>query len=147
MSKPQLRDLVPHRPPMLLLDELVSSDDEHTVCAVTIRPDSMFAEAGRVPAWVALEYCAQCVAVFAGLRARSRGEPPRLGLLVAARDLTLEVDAFEQGDVLQVSVRSVFGESRVGRFECEVRRAGIAVANATLSVYQPDNLDVVPEPD
>lgn len=145
MSGPDLQDLMPHRPPMLLLDELVSSDAESAICAVTVRADSIFAEGGRVPAWVALEYCAQCVAVFAGLRARANGDAPRLGLLVAARELTLETDWFDKGDVLQVCARLVFGESRVGRFECEVRRAGIAVATASLSVYQPEHRDGVAE--
>lgn len=147
MKGPDLQALMPHRPPMLLLDELVSFDDESALCAVTVRPDSIFAEGGRVPAWLALEYCAQCVAVFAGLRARATGEPPRLGLLVAARDLTLETDWFDSGDVLQVGARLIYGESRIGRFDCEVRRAGIPVATASLSVYQPEHRNVVADAD
>lgn len=141
MKPPSLAELVPHRPPMLLLDELVAYDDASATCAVTIRTDSMFAENGRVPAWVALEYCAQCVAAFAGLRAHERGEPPRLGLLVSARELDLETEWFSPGDRLIVEARHVFGEVRVGRFECEIRRAGSRVAKASLSVYQPEQRD------
>ena len=142
MSWPSLHELLPHRPPMLLLDEVVAFDGETVTCAVVIRPDALFVEHGRVPAWVALEYCAQCVAAFAGLRARAHGAAPALGLLVAARDLTLETDAFASGDALLVDARLVFGELRVGRFECQVRRAGAVVAKASLSVYQPEDRDV-----
>jgi predicted hotdog family 3-hydroxylacyl-ACP dehydratase len=142
MSWPSLHELVPHRPPMLLLDEVLAFDGATATCAVTVRADSMFAENGRVPSWVALEYCAQCVAAFAGLRAGKEGGRPRLGLLVAARDLTLETDFFAAGDRLLVDARLVFGELRVGRFECEVRRDGAVVAKASLSVYQPEDRDV-----
>jgi predicted hotdog family 3-hydroxylacyl-ACP dehydratase len=142
MTWPSLTELVPHRPPMLLLDEVVSFDGSTATCALTVRAGSMFAENGRVPSWVALEYCAQCVAAFAGLRAHAAGGAPRLGLLVAARELTLETDFFETGDRLLVDARLVFGELRVGRFECELRRAGAVVAKASLSVYQPEDRDV-----
>jgi predicted hotdog family 3-hydroxylacyl-ACP dehydratase len=127
---------------MLLLDEVVAFDGTTATCAVTVRSDSLFATDGRVPAWVALEYCAQCVAAFAGLRAHAAGGTPKLGLLVAARDLTLEADFFEAGERLLVDARLVFGELRVGRFECELRRAGAVVAKASLSVYQPEDRDV-----
>jgi predicted hotdog family 3-hydroxylacyl-ACP dehydratase len=146
MSFPSLRELVPHRPPMLLLDEVVAFDGATATCAVTVRSDAPFAEDGRMPAWVALEYCAQCVAAFAGLRARGEGRPPRLGLLVAARDLTLDVDSFAAGERLIVVARLVFGEVRVGRFECEVTRAGTVVAKASLSVYQPEDRDAGADP-
>jgi predicted hotdog family 3-hydroxylacyl-ACP dehydratase len=138
---PSLGELVPHRPPMLLLDEVLAFDGDTATCAVTLREDAMFAEHGRVPAWVALEYCAQCVAAFAGLRARAEGRPPQLGLLVAARDLVLECDFFAAGDRLVVHARLEFGELRVGRFACEVRREGAVVAKASLSVYQPEGRD------
>jgi predicted hotdog family 3-hydroxylacyl-ACP dehydratase len=147
VSSRDLEELVPHRAPMLLLDELVSSGDECTVCSVTPRADSVFAENGRVPSWVALEYCAQCVAVFAGLRARDAGEAPRLGMLVAARDLALETEWFDPGEVLHVSARLVFGDSRMGRFECEVTRGRSTVAKASLSVYQAEHRDVVVDAD
>jgi predicted hotdog family 3-hydroxylacyl-ACP dehydratase len=141
MSWPALHELVPHRPPMLLLDEVVAFDGERATCAVVVRRDCPFADGARVPSWVALEYCAQCVAAFAGLRARAQGGAPALGLLVAARDLTLDVDFFDAGDALLVDARLVFGELRVGRFDCQVRRAGAVVVKASLSVYQPEHRD------
>jgi predicted hotdog family 3-hydroxylacyl-ACP dehydratase len=127
---------------MLLLDEVVAFDGETATCGVVIRSDALFVEDGRIPAWVALEYCAQCVAAFAGLREHGSGGKPRPGLLVAARDLTLDLDSFAVGDALLVDARLTFGELRVGRFECQVRRAGAVVAKASLSVYQPEDRDV-----
>ncbi len=151
MTLPSLAEVLPHKPPMVLLDEIIAFDDDSATCAVTIRSTSTFAGPDGVPSWVALEYCAQCIAVFAGLRARARGGVPRMGLLVAARDMTLETDRFALGDRLIVRARLEFGEERVGRFICEVTRAEAAsetpdsrpaglVAKASVSVYLPEHV-------
>lgn len=138
MSFPAIHELLPHRPPMLLLDAVVAFDDESVECTVEIRESSTFFEPGAgVPAWVALEYCAQAIAAFAGLKARSAGGEPRIGLLVAARELTLQTQVFRAGQRLRIRARREFGEERVGRFACEVWCDGAVVANASLSVYLP----------
>jgi predicted hotdog family 3-hydroxylacyl-ACP dehydratase len=137
---PDVRDLVPHQPPMLLLDALRSCAEDSVTCTVTIRPDSMFAEGHdgerRVPAVVGLEYMAQSVAVYAGLTARRAGRPPRIGFLIGCRELRLEVEGFSVGDTLDVEVRRLWGESDLGSFACAVRRAGEILVSGTLSVYQ-----------
>lgn len=138
---PDLSRLVPHRAPMLLIDELVSVDGDSAVSRVTIRPDSPFAVNGRVPGWVSLEYAAQCVAAFAGTRDHAAGSKPRPGFLVAARDFTLSTDNFDVGDCLLVHARLTWGEAVVGRFECHIEREGEVVARASLSVYQPEQRD------
>lgn len=99
---------------------------------------TFFEPPGGVPAWVALEYCAQAIAAFAGLKARDQGGAPRMGLLVAAREFSLQTSVFPAGDKLVVRAHREFGEERVGRFACQVLRAGAVVANASLSVYLPD---------
>lgn len=134
---PPIEQLLPHRPPMLLLDEVIAFDAESVECAVEIRESSTFFEPGGVPAWVALEYCAQAIAAYAGLKARASGGQPKIGLLVAARELTLQTEVFRAGDKLRIRARREFGEERVGRFACEVLRDGVAVAHASLSVYLP----------
>ncbi len=144
-SLPSLIELLPHRPPMLLLDELLDHDAKSATCSVTIRESSTFAEPLGVPAWVALEYCAQCVAAYAGLKARAKGGEPRTGLLVAARDFVLHAEYFQPGETLIVHARIEFGEERVGRFDCDVRRDGRVVAKASLSVYLPEHGGPPPE--
>lgn len=137
MSFPPIAELLPHKPPMLLLDALTLFEEDAAECTVTIRESSTFFEQGGVPAWVAMEYCAQCIAAYAGLRARQRGGQPRMGLLVAARDLTLHTDFFRPHETLVIRAQREFGEEQVGRFDCVVKRDGSVVATASLSVYLP----------
>ena len=133
---PPVAELLPHSPPMILLDEVVEADGRRAVCRVRVRGDSPFAEGGKVPAVVAIEYMAQAVSAYAGLQARARGAPPRIGYLLGTRELTLEVDAFDVGDELVVEAVYVWGDETLGAFDCTVRRAGQTVAAATLNVHQ-----------
>jgi predicted hotdog family 3-hydroxylacyl-ACP dehydratase len=141
---PSLRELVPHEPPMLLLDNLLAHDANTAVCEVQIQAQSPFLEEGsgagapQVPAVVGLEYMAQCVAVFAGLSARRENRPPTLGFLVGCRELRLATEGFAIGDRLVVEARWIWGESVLGSFACTVRREGELLAEGTLTVYRGD---------
>jgi len=133
---PPIASVVPHSGTMLLLDEVVAFDGHRVVCRVRLRPDSTFMDAGRVRAIVALEYMAQAVAAFAGLRARFAGESVQIGYLLGTRELRLAVDDFEAGDELLVEAAHVWGEEQLGSFDCTVSEGGRKVASATLNVYQ-----------
>jgi len=133
---PPLVDLVPHKPPMLLLDRVLSYSTDVVRCEVEIRSDSRFVEDGQVPAVIGLEYMAQAVAAFAGLTARSEKKEFRLGLLLGSRELRFETDGFLVGDRLVVEARRTWGESELGHFACRIEREAELLASGTLSVYQ-----------
>ncbi len=42
MSIEQIQAAIPHRPPMLLVDEIISQTDDHIVCQKTFRDDEFF---------------------------------------------------------------------------------------------------------
>jgi len=137
---PPIAEVVPHRPPMLLLDRVLSYDGEGAVCELVIKPNSPFVEAsesgGEVPAVVGLEYMAQAAAAAAGMSARDKGGPPRMGFLLGCRNLTIAVDSFRVGDRLTVEARRTFGENDLGSFACQVRRGDEVLVEGALTVYQ-----------
>jgi predicted hotdog family 3-hydroxylacyl-ACP dehydratase len=134
---PPVTELVPHKPPMLLLDRVLSYSDDLMRCEVQIRPESPFvAGAEGVPAIVGLEYMAQTVAAFAGLSARAKGEPPRIGFLLGSRDVRIDVTSFAIGDRLTIEARRTWGENDLGSFACEVRRGADVLLQGNLTVYQ-----------
>jgi len=132
---PAIAEVLPHSAPMILLDEIVAYGGANIRCRATIRSDSMFVDAGRVRAIVSLEYMAQAVAAFAGMRGRSIGAPPRIGYVIGAREMALEVDQFEIGDELLVDAEEVWGDERMSSFRCRVTRDGRCVAEAGLNFY------------
>ncbi len=134
---PPLRQLVPHAPPMLLLDELVEWAPGRARCAVRLRPDSPFMEDGRVRALVSLEYMAQAAAACAGMEARGGEGAARGGLLLGTRELSLAVAHFRAGDELMVEAERVSADEQVTSFRCQVHRGQELVARAVLSVFHP----------
>jgi predicted hotdog family 3-hydroxylacyl-ACP dehydratase len=139
MTLPDIRSLIPHTGPMVLLDRVVAADEENLCAEVRIRADSLFFDGSGVGAWVGLEYMAQAIAAYAGFTARLRGEPVKLGFLLGARRYECSRPMFALGSVLHVHVRRVLqSESGLGSFECRIDNdRKQRLATATLTVFQP----------
>src|SRR5512139_2637408 len=107
MELPDIRDLLPHSGPMVLLDHVVAADDESLCAAVRVRADSLFYVDGGVGGWVGLEYMAQAIGAFAGFHARLRGEPVRIGYLLGTRHYECKQPRFDLGRYLRIYVKRV----------------------------------------
>jgi len=131
---PPLGDLLPHEMPMILLDEVVDCNGDHMTCQVTPRSGMPFVEAGGVHPVVAIEYMAQCIGAWVGLRAQERGEPIRLGFLLGCREMQLHRRWLPLGTRLTVQSKRAWGDDDLGSFECQVDDEQGCVATALLSV-------------
>lgn len=131
-----IEELLYHRPPMIFLDEVIESGPNSLIAGVEIRPGIPFFESGRgVPAWVGLEYMAQAVAAFAGIRARAEDAPIRLGMLIGCRRYSTKLSVFPPGASMVVRVRELaWGESGLGSFDCTLSAPDI-VAKGRIAVY------------
>ena len=137
---PEPAKLVPHAGPMCLLSRVLEHSREHTICAVDVDASVLFRDAeGAVPAWLGLEYMAQCMAAHAGLEAAA-GRRRTRALLLGSRRLRLAVDGFSAGTSLVVSARHHRGEAGLVAFDCEIRDAagGPALVEGRVNVYTLD---------
>lgn len=75
--------LLPHQPPMRLIDEIVAWDEQQ-ICALADPAASPFADEHGLPACFGLELMAQTAAAFFTLQAGA-GATPRQGMLIASR--------------------------------------------------------------
>ncbi|NVD71145.1 hotdog family protein [Duganella sp. BJB1802] len=144
MTMPDVRELVPHSGRMVLLDRVLSADDDNLCAEVRIHAGSMLAGEEGVGAWVGIEYMAQAIAAHAGWLALQRGEAVKVGFLLGSRKYASSVPLFATGSVLLVHVQRVLqGENGLGAFDCRIDVAGgaSAVATATVTVFQPDNVN------
>lgn len=85
-----IADLLPHRPPMLLLDRVLAAREQQLWCRINLTQHSEFAEADGVPSNLALEYLAQTAAALLSLRAQTEiahAAPPAPGMLIACPKL------------------------------------------------------------
>jgi predicted hotdog family 3-hydroxylacyl-ACP dehydratase len=133
---PDVAELLPHAGPMRLIARVLLHEPRRTVCALDPAASDLFRSAdGRVPAWLALEWMAQCIAAHGGLLARASGAPPAPGMLVGAKRLELARAAFAPGDVLEVEACYAGGAGSLASFECALRAGVERVASGSLSVY------------
>lgn len=132
---PSVAELVPHEPPMLLVDELLEWSPDHTLVRATIRAGNPFVSEGRMPATILLEHMAQAIAVANGMADRAAGRSAgEIGLLLGTRELELSCEALAVGDVLELRVVREFADGKLARYACTAARAGELLARATINV-------------
>ena len=129
-----VESLVPHRPPMSLLDEIVSCDMKEGPLSAAFSARREWAEN-----WSAIEYMAQAAAALAGAADRAGGYegPPKPGFLLGTRKMGLDFDRFEPGKRYIARTRSVLIDEEAGSFECEIADGERVLARATLNAFRP----------
>lgn len=139
MISSSVRDLLPHAPPMVLLDEVTACDQDQTSAVLKINETSPFyiKDVG-VPSYVGLEYMAQTCGLFAGIDAQKKEDPIRLGYLLGTRDYHTSLDVFTLNDSLIITVKTVFQQEGMAVFDCCITRNNQEVATAQLTLYQPN---------
>ena len=134
-------DFLPHRPPMILLAEVVSVDEPRVASAVAdTSPGCIFydPELKGVPACAALEYMAQAMALVVGAEHRRRRETPQIGFVLGTRRLEVKVSTFESGKRYVVNAKCVYDDDEFASFDCSITDSdGATVATALLTAYQP----------
>jgi predicted hotdog family 3-hydroxylacyl-ACP dehydratase len=129
-------DFIPHSGDMVLLDRIVDFDEQGLTAQLTVRGDELFSPGPSVPAWVGIEYMAQSVAAYVGVKAKQANEPIRLGFLLGTRFYNSNVAAFEVGATLTIRVEKIIQDDGLGVFECQILGDGVDIT-ANLNVYQP----------
>lgn len=142
MNYPLISELLPHKPPMILLDRVLHIEGENLLAEVTIRPDSMFCDEMRVGGWVGIEYMAQAIGALSGWLAKQQNLPIRLGFLVGTRRYTSHTPWFRVGQTLHIHVqREIAAENGVSAVACRITEPDAQLhAEAMLTVFQPDNI-------
>jgi predicted hotdog family 3-hydroxylacyl-ACP dehydratase len=140
MDTSDIRQFVPHAGLMCLLDRLLASGDTWLEAEVTIRPDSLFCNGECVGAWVGIEYMAQAIAAFGGVRARSQNQAVKIGFLVGTRKYQSEWPVFPVGSQLRIRVEQEYAaDNGLSVFQCRLHCAQAEVASAAITVFQPED--------
>jgi predicted hotdog family 3-hydroxylacyl-ACP dehydratase len=132
-----IEELLIHRPPMLLLDNVIGYDEAGVLASVVISESSPLVTPEGVPGHVAIEYMAQTCGAYAGAMALDAGTPVKIGLLLGTRLCRVLVPWFRVGDRLLVSASIVFHDEQLAAFDCKIEIGSRLVADAQLKVYQP----------
>jgi predicted hotdog family 3-hydroxylacyl-ACP dehydratase len=128
--------LIPHSGQMVLLDKIVEFNNENLIAEMTVRDDGLFGNEDEVAAWVGIEYMAQAIGAYAGIKSKLAGEPIKLGYLLGTRRFSSNVASFAVGTALTINVKVIIQDDKLGAFDCQISGEGIQIG-ANLTVYQP----------
>ncbi|MCD8024071.1 MAG: hypothetical protein LUE64_00885 [Candidatus Gastranaerophilales bacterium] len=138
-NKLKLEDILPHKNPMILIDEIVdySIPDRYLKSKVTIKENSLFYDSKikGVSSIIGIEYMAQTIGCYAFLRKKLK--TPKIGYLLGTRLYNNLLDKFEQGKTYYILVKEIFSEGEINSFDCLIyNETKEEVASAALNVYQ-----------
>jgi predicted hotdog family 3-hydroxylacyl-ACP dehydratase len=125
---------MPHKPPMLLVDEVVSVEGPRITVKAHISPDHILLEDGAISPLLAIELFAQAAAALMVHRSAQHGAGMESGYLLGTRKLELEVDAFHVGDELVVRAEELWGADALSQLDCTLERGGKVVAKGSINV-------------
>lgn len=141
--KMPVAELIPHSPPMVLINRVVDYSAESLVAEVDITEASMFYDesVSGVPAWVGIEYMAQTISALAGIEALENNKEIKLGFLLGARKYNMPHKVFARGEVFSIHVTQLFrGDMGLASFECQITHKGELWVSSTINVFEPDDL-------
>ncbi|MEW5287757.1 MULTISPECIES: hotdog family protein [Erwinia] len=133
---------LPHDTPMVLLDEVVSVDDDSACCLARVGADGALApfldRRGELPGWFGIEIIAQTVGVWSGWHGRQLSDTkPEPGMLLGARGYRCQQPCFPAGAELTVSITLLMRDEKIGSFEGLITINGERWASGRLNTWQP----------
>jgi len=129
--------LLPQRPPMLLLDRLLSCSPSEGTAETLIAPGNLFRLSdGTIHAAALFELMAQAYAAVHGYQNHLAGKPVSIGYLAGITRAIVH-GAARVGDRLTVSVRQTALVQPFIRAEARVARDGETLAEGELTLFVP----------
>jgi predicted hotdog family 3-hydroxylacyl-ACP dehydratase len=77
----QIKELIPQRKPIVMIDTLYSATEEGCVTGLTILPENIFCENNLFTEPGLIEHIAQSASAFAGYNARQKNQPAPVGFI------------------------------------------------------------------
>jgi len=141
---PAIEQLIPHQPPMRLLDSIVSCDTTSLQALAKLTTNCPFWTPRGVPACIGLEYLGQAAAAFFSILAQQipKGPvDPRPGMLIASRSYASSVGFFppECTLLIELAPTSQVAGSGLVKFSGTLldQQSSQSFAKGDISVYLP----------
>lgn len=109
MFEEDILTLIPQKPPFVMVDKLLFSDDDHTKTSFTIPEDNVLVIDGKFTEAGLMENMAQTAAAGAGNMARIEDRPIDIGYIGAVKNL----EVFELPSINEELITEVKVETRL----------------------------------
>ncbi|CAO4835974.1 MAG: hypothetical protein CNLJKLNK_00509 [Holosporales bacterium] len=138
MKKYLPSQILPHKSPMILVDDYLTFDEQSICARVTIRESSPFFETNGVASYVGVEYMAQAIGMWRGLLGKLKNKEPKVGYLVSCRKLTTSKEYFNLGETVLIHCFLKSQVDQMASFACHITLNEEVVSQCLINVYQPE---------
>ena len=131
---------IPQSADMALLDRIVDFGDDFLVGEAQIHAKHILLQNGKFSTYSAVEIMAQGIAAWAGIMAKKRNEPIRLGYLLGTRKLYIYQPEIAIGTALKINVKmSIQDATGFGVFDCQLidKKSEKVLLEGALNVFSP----------
>lgn len=131
-------ELVPHKPPMLIVNKLLEVKERESITEVQISKDTIFvSEDGRLDDASYPEIIAQSIAAQEGFRKIGNGNGSAKGFLLGVKNLEIFGSA-QIGDTLRVSASKVAKYGEFGVIKGEIFKGEDVIARGEIKVWHEE---------
>lgn len=141
MKHYDLTKILPHKPPMILLDDIIEVNlKEKTLTSVfRVYPEKLFYEEGKgINSLVGIEFMAQTIGCYSYYK--NSCQNPNPGLLLGTRLYNNKIEYFKEDKTYTVKVSEVFTDNEIVVFDCLIYDDNNEIASATVNAYQGKNI-------
>lgn len=134
VNKENILSLIPQRPPFVMIDQLIGSDESSTRTAFRVKEDNIFIEDGILREPALIENIAQTAAARAGYLTQKENLPVMVGYIGAIKDLEIFIlpkinDNLETEIIIK---NQVFDVTLISGM---VRCSGVVLARCEMKIF------------
>ncbi|WMI69467.1 ABC transporter permease [Mangrovimonas sp. YM274] len=140
----EISQFLPHRPPFLMVDYILSIGDDHVSTSFEIKPDNIFIEQGRFNEAGMVEHAAQTCSAIVGKSYYTRQgeevlqEKKLIGFISAIKKVTI-IECPKVGEIItsQATLKSRFDSDdySICTFECKVRQEEKELLSCEMNLF------------
>ncbi|SRR5574344_986480 len=137
-SEINILELLPQQPPFIMVDKLLHFDEEKTVTQLTVRPDNLFYEDGRLTASGLIENIAQtCASRIGYVNKFILKQSVKLGYIGAIRNLIITRTPSE-GEIINTEIKVIEDVFKMTLVHAKVKAGDETIVTAEMKIALSD---------
>lgn len=127
-------DLIPQRPPIVMVDNFLGLEEGISYTDFTIREDNIFLDKGRMTECGLIEHIAQSAAARVGFIFRSNGEDVPIGYIGSVNKMTVKALP-SLGDTVRTSIEVVQEIMGISLVEAHTWSSDTEIADCKMKIF------------
>ena len=138
LSNYTLKDILPHRGKLLLIDDILEADETYAVTTSIIKPSYPLTDTKGAQALIMVEFAAQTAGVCNGLdRIKEKGvDSSKMGWLVGIKRAQFHVESIPMGTKVMTRSENVHNYDKLREVAAVIHMDETVIGEITLQLYQ-----------